>query len=334
MAARIQHQAVAEIYPFADLAVPARATVEILTTQDGRRLRAARFAPSTDRVRGTILIVQGRAEYIEKYYETIEDFRERGFAVAIYDWRGQGGSDRITKNRWRAHVGDFDEYGRDLDTVVEDFLLADCPPPYFAVGHSTGGTILLLNADRLKLRLERLALSAPLLRLAKDSDITIGRALTAIARSLVIGRRVLPWQTLQPYPRGDFNTLEASAQQPYTTDKKRHDRQWSFVQEHPEICSGPPTLGWIGAAISACDTLMARRFPESLTVPTVMAAALRDTVVSVEAIEEFGRRMRVGRTFPIDRARHEIMMESNGSRDEFLGLAEGFFMSSERDMWE
>ncbi len=31
---------------------------------------------------------------IEKYFEVVSELRERGFAVAVLDWRGQGGSAR------------------------------------------------------------------------------------------------------------------------------------------------------------------------------------------------------------------------------------------------
>ena len=40
-------------------------------------------------------MLTGRTEYVEKYFETIGDILERGFAVAILDWRGQGGSGKV-----------------------------------------------------------------------------------------------------------------------------------------------------------------------------------------------------------------------------------------------
>ena len=57
--------------------------------RDGVTLRFARLAPPPGR-KGTVVVLQGRAEYIEKYFETVRDLRARGFAVATFDWRGQG----------------------------------------------------------------------------------------------------------------------------------------------------------------------------------------------------------------------------------------------------
>ena len=59
----------------------------------GLRLRAALWAPPSPS-RGTVVLSPGRTEPIEKYYEVIADFLERGFVVLAHDWRGQGLSAR------------------------------------------------------------------------------------------------------------------------------------------------------------------------------------------------------------------------------------------------
>ena len=69
--------------------VPDNFVTGTLKTPDGVSLRFARWLPPAGR-RGTVCIFQGRAEWIEKYFETVRDLRARGFAVATLDWRGQG----------------------------------------------------------------------------------------------------------------------------------------------------------------------------------------------------------------------------------------------------
>ena len=49
--------------------------------------------------KGTIILQSGRTEFIEKYYEVIEEFVSRGFAVAMMDWRGQGLSSRAATDK-------------------------------------------------------------------------------------------------------------------------------------------------------------------------------------------------------------------------------------------
>src|SRR6516164_10645488 len=121
--------------------VPEGAVTGKLKTPDGVELRFARWAPPPGR-KGTVCLFQGRAECIEKYFETIRDLRARGFAVATIDWRGQGGSQRALKNGRKGYVRSFAQYQIDLETFVREIVLPDCPPPVFALGHSMGATVL------------------------------------------------------------------------------------------------------------------------------------------------------------------------------------------------
>ena len=76
--------------------VPDDVVTGTLKTRDGVALRFARWAPPPGR-KGTVCLFQGRAEFIEKYFETVRDLRARGFAVATLDWRGQGLSERVAR---------------------------------------------------------------------------------------------------------------------------------------------------------------------------------------------------------------------------------------------
>ena len=111
-------------------------------------LRYARFPATSGRPLGTVCLFQGRTECIEKYFEVVGDLRRRGFAVATLDWRGQGGSERRLRNRRKGHIDSFEEYDRDLDAFIEQVALPDCPPPYFALAHSTGGLIAAARRAR------------------------------------------------------------------------------------------------------------------------------------------------------------------------------------------
>src|SRR3974377_1402582 len=144
--------------------VPEDVVTGSLKTQDGVNLGVARWAPPRGR-KGTVVLLQGRAEYIEKYYETVRDLRARGFAVATFDWRGQGLSDRALSDRRKGHVRNFSEYATDLDAVMEQVVLPDCPPPIFALGHSMGAAIAIHVCADGTSWFERIVLSSPMIAL-------------------------------------------------------------------------------------------------------------------------------------------------------------------------
>ena len=83
--------------------VPPTSVTGTLKTRDGVTLRFARWDPPPGR-KGTVCLFQGRAEFIEKYFETVRDLRARGFAVATLDWRGQGLSERALRDPRKGHV--------------------------------------------------------------------------------------------------------------------------------------------------------------------------------------------------------------------------------------
>jgi len=69
--------------------VPRGAVCETVTTDDGLGLRFARWPANRSPVRGTVIILPGRTEFIEKYFETVSDLRRRGFGVAVLDARAK-----------------------------------------------------------------------------------------------------------------------------------------------------------------------------------------------------------------------------------------------------
>src|SRR5690349_18388331 len=145
--------------------VPEGAVTGTLKTKDGVNLRFARWHPPPGR-KGTVVLFQGRAEFIEKYFETVRELRSRGFAVAMVDWRGQGLSDRALSDPRKGYVGDFSEYELDMDALMNEVVLPDCPPPHFAVAHSMGGAVALNLAYRGVRWFDRIVLSAPMIELS------------------------------------------------------------------------------------------------------------------------------------------------------------------------
>ena len=82
---------------FADIAdLPPDGRCLWLMTDDGIRLRAAHWPGSG---KGTVFLLPGRTEYIEKYAPPAAEFCRCGWDVLTLDWRGQGMSDRALPDR-------------------------------------------------------------------------------------------------------------------------------------------------------------------------------------------------------------------------------------------
>ena len=65
----------------------------LFVMDDGIKLRVCYWKNNNKLSKGTIILQQGHNEFIEKYFETIDEFLKKGFAIIAFDWRGQGMSD-------------------------------------------------------------------------------------------------------------------------------------------------------------------------------------------------------------------------------------------------
>ena len=95
-------------------AIPADARIGYWTASDGWKLR--RFDWPAPARRGRILFQTGRGDSVEKYLETFAHLHAQGWSVTAFDWRGQGGSGRLTTDG----TGHIDR----LDNLVEDLAEA------------------------------------------------------------------------------------------------------------------------------------------------------------------------------------------------------------------
>jgi len=299
--------------------VPQGARAGYFTTSDKVRLRYAVFPRTGPEHKGTVCLVQGRTEFIEKYYETIADFRARGFAVATYDLRGQGGSDRLTDTRRLGHVERFSDYWLDLKSFHAQILLPDCPPPFYLVGHSTGGLISLLAATRDRLMFDRVFVSSPMLGLPGLPFGQNGtRAVLEVARFLGLGR--LPLQA----GAGKTATLENFEGNPLTSDATRFGRAMDTLAARPELGIGAPSVAWVSSALEGMTEAGSDSFPRRLLVPVFMVAAALDRVVVTQATERLGVRLRNGHFAVIPGARHEMLMEADPIRAQVFAAFDAF----------
>jgi len=303
--------------------VPEGARVGYFTTADKVRLRYATFPKGPGAPRGTVCLVHGRTEFIEKYFETIADFQARGFAVATFDWRGQGGSQRLIGNKRLGYVRSFDDYWEDLRSFHGSILLPDCPAPYFLVGHSMGGLACLYAGARDRMMFERIFLSAPMVALDGQPFGMAGMARLAGTLGLLgLGRMGVGRRSDKPQSQQSF------AGNAVTSDVNRFMRTVEVLKARPDLEIGAPTVRWAASAFRAMAGAGTDQFPGAVKIPVLMLAAARDEIVSTSAIETLGLRMRTGRHVIVPGAKHELFQETDAIRGQVLAAFDAFIGAS------
>jgi lysophospholipase len=301
--------------------VPEGAVAGTFRTPDGVELRFARFAPPPGR-KGTLCLFHGRAEFIEKYFEVVEDARARGFAVATFDWSGQGLSQHELRDKRRGHVNDFSEYETDLEAFMKEIVLPDCPPPFFALGHSMGASILIRAAYKNRRWFDRIVLSAPMIDLKLMGMPRLARASIRLLRLSGLGTMYVPGGGTSPIAAQPF------AGNPLTSDPVRYARTEAVLAAEPALGLGSPSIAWIAAAFRAMNEFADPAYPAKIRQPLLIIAAGQDAIVSNAAIEQFAIRLRAGSQLVIAGARHELMMEQDRFRAQFWAAFDAFVPGS------
>jgi lysophospholipase len=285
-----------------------------LRTADEVRIRAGLWRGGD---KGTVFLLPGRTEYIEKYGRAAGDLVSRGWSVVTVDWRGQGLADRALADPMAGHVHDFAQYQRDLDAVLALAAAEGMPGPRMLMGHSMGGCIGLRALYR-DLGFRAAAFSAPMWGILMAAWMRpVAQVVSALASPFGQGHRYAPGTGAKTY------VAEAAFEgNVLTTDRAMWDYMRAQVLAHPEISLGGPSLGWLRAALTECQALAVLAAPK---VPAISALGMGEKVVDPAPVHLRMAGWGAGELDLYPGAEHEIMMEGPAARARFFDRACALF---------
>jgi lysophospholipase len=197
-------------------------------------------------------------------------------------------------------------------------VLPDCPPPYFALAHSMGATVLLRAAHQGHRWFDRMVLLAPMIGLPGMRRALGTRVTVKAMRLLGLGGMYVPG--------GDATIM---MQRPFlgnllTSDPVRYARNVAVLEAEPRLAIGWPTVGWADAAFKVMGEFAEPGYPVKIRQPLLIVAAGQDSIVSTPAIDDFAVRLRAGSHLIVPGARHELLMEQDRFRMQVLAAFDAF----------
>ena len=202
---------------------------------------------------------------------------------------------------------------------MREVVLPDCPPPLFAIGHSTGATVLIRAAYRGHRWFDRMVLIAPMIARRRRMD--------AIADGEHDRARCCGWpasaRCMCPAACRRDGT-RPFAGNILTSDPVRYARNAAVLEAEPALGLGRPTVAWVDAAFRAMRTICEPAFRRSIRQPMLIVSAGLDAVVSNTAIEEFAMLLRTGSHLVVVGAKHELLMEQDRFRAQFWAAFDAF----------
>lgn len=299
-------------------AIPADAKESSWLAPDRHAIRRL-DGPAIGSQRGSILFLPGRGDCYEKYLEAIGHWRRRGWGVTAADWRGQGGSGRLGLDAAVGHIDDFAAWIGDLGALWGEWKAAT-PSPHVLVGHSMGGHLVLRAAAEARVDPVALVLSAPMLGLVAGK-VPLSVLHTATRGLAALGdRRRAAWKSTE---RPGGSPLDRIALLTHCEERYADELWWR--QKRPEIALGPPSWGWVEAAMASMRRLERPGVLEGVRVPVLALATTADRLVDFGAIERAVRRLPKGELVRFGaEARHEILRETEAVRENALSVIDAF----------
>ena len=286
---------------------------DYLTTTDQLAVRWGYAAAKTPPARGTILLLNGRTEYMEKYAEVAGELTHRGFEVYSCDWRGQGLSDRMLPDSHKGHVACFEDYLDDLGQLMAIIHHRKAPPPLVLMGHSMGGHIAARLVERYPDRFDRVVMTSHMIDIQLPWFLSRQLLRWLVRLGIKQGR-----QAAYAPGHGAWNAKDRRFERnPLTSDRDRFDRNVTAIQHEPRLAVGGVTYGWLDAALTSIDHVNRPAFAHSFRVPLLMVTAAEDRIVCGRAQRDFCRHAPDCRIVCIDGARHELLVETDARRTQF-----------------
>jgi lysophospholipase len=283
---------------------------------DGMALRRMDWpASARGRKAGRLLFVNGRGDFIEKYLETYAWFRDRGWTVTSFDWRGQGLS---TGPGAEKAAADFDILVDDLAALIEDWR-GRGEGPFVALGHSMGGHLLLRTIIERKPALDAAIFTAPMFEV-NSAPIPIRIAPDIADTMYWLGLGNLPmWKT-----PGSMLVTGGRRNRNLTQDPDRYEDELHWWGLEPSLNIGPPTFGWMRAAFRSRAAAFTPEKLRQVTLPILLIGAEKDRLVSAAAIRETAALLPNAALEMMPNAAHEILRDHDPVRDWALARIETF----------
>ncbi|HEY7834044.1 MAG TPA: lysophospholipase [Ktedonobacterales bacterium] len=154
-------------------------------THDEERIRGygdvelygQRWRPDAGEPRATMAVVHGFGEHSGRYENVVNRLVPAGYAVYAFDLRGHGRSPGQ-----RGHVDRWTEYREDVGAFVRHAAAGEPGRPFFLMGHSMGGLIVLEYAEQHPEGLRGVVASGPLLATPGISPVklALGRMISRV----------------------------------------------------------------------------------------------------------------------------------------------------------
>lgn len=279
---------------------------EYFQSREGYKIRVMGWQ-SSEAIKGTVLILQGFTEFIEKYEEVTVELLNKGYHVVTFDWRGQGLSHRFLDDPLRGYVDSFDAMILECYDIYETYV-RKLARPHIMLAHSMGGCIglRLLQQEH---GFDAGIFSSPMLDW--HSPVAVAQALSKVMINLGKGSDY----GIGSGPPDPEQKEHVRAR--LTTCQGRIDMITRLYSKNSLFLMGGPTWKWIFEGSRSMR--LARRVSnvKKIKIPCLIFSPDGDNVVKTDVNKKLAFYNKSIQVRVVEGCQHEVLMEVDKHRHYF-----------------
>ncbi len=254
-----------------------------------------------------VVISHGFCEYIGKYAETIYNFFQLGYSVAICEHRGHGLSARQTDDLTKVHIDAFSTYTADFNYFTA--LVSEKFPDQTLLlfGHSMGGCIAACYLEQFPGRYTAAVLSSPMMAIT-PAGLSPRIALPYAKHLLRTGKPDNIGEKPGFSPTPDFEDSSC-------VNAERYYAYFEQRLAEPRYQTSNGTVSWLVTSLEAIDKMLAAA--DTIHAPILLCQAGQDTLVQPSGHDAFIRKANNAVLCRFPRANHEITSADSETRADY-----------------
>ncbi|SMF27386.1 alpha/beta fold hydrolase [Pseudobacteriovorax antillogorgiicola] len=289
-----------------------KGSLGFLETPDKVKLAYRHFPkdnPST-----TLVIFPGRTESQYKYMEFIYDLQNQPYEIFIFDWRGQGLSDRLLEDPLKGHITDFSTYRQDAELFLDKVVIPEKKGRQLvALAHSMGGNAFALLASKRPNTFDKIILSSPMLDLPTPGPQGFAWLYLLVREAMGDGTEYIP---------GHHPGTKIFSKNNVSNSSIRFDLMQRLTKEKPELLVKGATVSWARASIDAVWSM--RKQAAAIKAPVLLLQAGDDVIVRTEGQNYVCAQVTSCRKEFFPKGKHELLQEVDEIRDRAIAAIVNF----------
>lgn len=276
---------------------------QYLDTDNDRKIYFSVLKNMSQKRLGTVIVLQGAGDSLERYVDIFGGLSNRGYYVASFDWFGQGQSATCESSKNKADKYDLKKYTNDFDRFLHDVVYPDCPPPYHLLCYDMGCVMGLNGMDFINNQIDRILCVSPLL---SPLDVSMDSFWHKIKYRLCsLGLKRIE------FSQGANNVTQQFDQSGKSIEIQSIKK--SFFNRR-----------WLSQYCKAIKTLEQRLQNNDLRVPTLFLLANHDKLSSENTAQQMCNNVRLVDYIKISGVDHDILHSSDKHLNQFWAVLDAF----------